>query len=70
MSQTEKLRQIDDWIRRNPYRIVNVSNIHQPCGRFPSLAAALDAADAYESGPLEINGFDILVRECPKLAVA
>lgn len=56
-----------DWASKNPYRIVNVQNSQTRCGRFPTLEAAIAHAATYRSGPIGVEGFDVLVSEMPCL---
>ena len=45
-----RLRDIDAYRRTHPYLIVNIQNAHAQCGRFSTLAQALEHAATYRGG--------------------
>jgi hypothetical protein len=54
-------RELREWKKANPYRLVNVASLGTACGRFPTVEDAkahLGPSDEF----IGVDGFDVLFR--------
>ncbi len=60
---------LDNYRRNNPWIIQNMQNSQAMCGRFPSKDAAVQAAQSYRGGVVEVKDEQkiVLVSEVPNL---